>query len=719
MPPLRPVLPPGSPARFSVVPPLPQGIRLDPDTGVIHGAATGAAPRRRYRVTAARGSRAYIGHVLLEVVDLSKGRFVVVSPNGNDAQAGTLDAPVRTVDRGIAMLQPGDTLLLRDGTYYGPVNVRRLRGTPEAPITIRSYPGERAVLAGALEPFASNPDAAWEPMGNGEYRSTHEVGSERDLVNRAAFLDGPYTRLLTYSRREDLLATNQRWDWLQPGDPRSGPTILRSERQRRNPVTTDRRPWTYFGPGVWYDPATRRVHVRLAPTNHSVDGLAEYAGEQDPRRVPIALSPKSMHALRLGSCAYVRVAELSIRYGGDRSVVIDHCDHVELDRVEIHASTYGLVIANSDGARVTDSVIDGGIPPWSFRSDFKDDYAFDDAGTPAKNNLVRKTQRTLLMINGRSRDVEIAFSELRNGHDVYLGGESLDFHHNRITNVHDEAMIVARAPGPSVVRIHHNAIDRTLSALSFIPANPGSRVFVYRNIIDLRSPTAGYRPRIGNALSPWRFGHLFKNNKRAGDLFFYQNTVLLAEPTGNASFKHFLALDRGEGSPRRWILNNLFVDHAGAAHARRPLAFVPHPEYLARITERGEPVFRSDGNLWQRRGQPMAVFRCLTRVVGARCERPAFTTLRDLQRDPVYARHHWEAHSLEGGAGLAFVRLDGRPTSRDDLRLSSGSAARRAGIRLPPELSDPDRPKRGRPDIGALSFGAPRTCVGPLASRCF
>ena len=63
-----------------------------------------------------------------------------VSPAGDDAAAGTVDAPWKTVQRAVASAAPGDVINLRAGTYAGGVFVDK----PD--ITIQSFPGERATL---------------------------------------------------------------------------------------------------------------------------------------------------------------------------------------------------------------------------------------------------------------------------------------------------------------------------------------------------------------------------------------------------------------------------------------------------------------------------------------------------------------------------------------------------------------------------------------------
>lgn len=79
----------------------------------------------------------------------AEGCSRVASPSGSDGSAGTSGAPFRTARRLTAALRPGETGCLRAGTYDEDVKISR-GGRAGAEITIRSYPGERALLLGRL-----------------------------------------------------------------------------------------------------------------------------------------------------------------------------------------------------------------------------------------------------------------------------------------------------------------------------------------------------------------------------------------------------------------------------------------------------------------------------------------------------------------------------------------------------------------------------------------
>lgn len=76
-----------------------------------------------------------------------------VSPQGRDTNSGLGPGPnqaLRTIQAGVNKLQPGDTLLIRGGVYRETVVFSR-SGTPDKPITLRPYKGEKVVISGCDE----------------------------------------------------------------------------------------------------------------------------------------------------------------------------------------------------------------------------------------------------------------------------------------------------------------------------------------------------------------------------------------------------------------------------------------------------------------------------------------------------------------------------------------------------------------------------------------
>ena len=78
--------------------------------------------------------------------------FYVSSASGSDANPGTITAPWKTLQKAFDALQPGQIAYLRAGTYgaFCSSSSFTRAGTAAAPITVRGYPGERAVLHGQI-----------------------------------------------------------------------------------------------------------------------------------------------------------------------------------------------------------------------------------------------------------------------------------------------------------------------------------------------------------------------------------------------------------------------------------------------------------------------------------------------------------------------------------------------------------------------------------------
>jgi parallel beta-helix repeat protein len=73
----------------------------------------------------------------------------------NDGNPGTEARPFKTIGRGVQSLLPGDTLLIKAGTYRETVILTR-SGTQARPIRIQAYPGnEGKVIINAAEPVTS------------------------------------------------------------------------------------------------------------------------------------------------------------------------------------------------------------------------------------------------------------------------------------------------------------------------------------------------------------------------------------------------------------------------------------------------------------------------------------------------------------------------------------------------------------------------------------
>jgi hypothetical protein len=211
---------------------------------------------------------------------------------GDDSNDGSEKTPWKTINHAMPLLNPGDTLYLRGGIYHENVYCA-VAGKADAPITIRSYPGERAIIDGGMPEFLNSPDKAWTPLEKGEYRTTKSYKNIRDVIG---LFGDSNIGLQTYWHKMDLCATNE----LAIADPAKKIMWL--------PI--------YCGPGIWYDKDTGYIHARLAHTHLETPRLGNYQGETDPRKLPLVIAAFNSVPLFVDQAMHVRFQNLVIR-GGD------------------------------------------------------------------------------------------------------------------------------------------------------------------------------------------------------------------------------------------------------------------------------------------------------------------------------------------------------------------------------------------------------------------
>jgi hypothetical protein len=148
---------------------------------------------------------------------------------------------------------------------------------------------------------------------------------------------------------------------------------------------------------------------------------------------------------------------------------------------------------------------------------------------------------------------------------------------------------------------HSTVITRCLSPVSMAEKGSTSDHWsIYRNLIDLRVPTAGRRPRWVGDTAVWRFGTMFKSNEKTapdGPYDLFHNTFLVNdqvfEQPAQAAYVHYRS---GLSPHRRRSFNNIFVAVNPDPTADIPIAFVPPPSFPG----------PTDGNLYHRIGDATA-----------------------------------------------------------------------------------------------------------------
>jgi hypothetical protein len=589
-----------------------------------------------------------------------------VSVDGSDGNPGSLSRPWRTIAFAAGQLRPGDTLLIRGGTYLELPTVTA-SGTAAAPITIQSYPGESAVIDSGPAGFRTPGNHDWEPVDPaiGEYRSVRTSPPDQAY----AYLDGvPGYR----NGRVGLIPYRSAEAFRAPSD-----------------AYVDQATPFYAGPGVFYDPVDQRVHIRLAKTAALRTAEARYGAvldgdRPDPRRYPIILSSAPSTLVVDGSHLVLR--DLTVNQAKHTIVLSPRAHHVRFDGITAWTGDAGIR-AEGDGIHditVTRSRIYGDNPRWVFWSDMKN--------PPAPADLLRSTAVDLY---GGTHDWEISHNHLRgSGQDLISTNtdeRGIAVHHNRMENCGDDALELEGTRDVGEVRVYENFIGNCLVAVAAGQESPSfsGPLYVFRNVVvSLQDPPVNRAPGINRWNGGGRFGYEYMFKQHAGNVFIYHNTLVLLNSDGDG-------LNLVPPAPAgTYVANNLAVTVNGVVNGDYPTG----PDQIVD----GNLYWRVDGAGGDDLLADAATVPAFSRATGL--ERDGVGEAAGKGSDPRFAGFRLDV--ARSAAGRWELRPGSEVFEPADFLLRRGSPAIGAGIDIP------DHPRLGRlpdtrssRDIGALPYG--------------
>jgi hypothetical protein len=117
-------------------------------------------------------------------VSLTNGKTYYVSTKGSDEDSGSFEAPFQTITQAAKVAKAGETIFVREGTYYERRVSLQNSGTADAPITLASTPGETVVIDHGLRV------SSWSAEGGGVYRGTPIYSSADSPENTVRVIVG-------------------------------------------------------------------------------------------------------------------------------------------------------------------------------------------------------------------------------------------------------------------------------------------------------------------------------------------------------------------------------------------------------------------------------------------------------------------------------------------------------------------------------------------------
>ncbi|MCT4590912.1 MAG: T9SS type A sorting domain-containing protein [Carboxylicivirga sp.] len=143
-----------------------------------------------------------------------------VSPSGNDANAGTIDAPFKTISRGLNGLKSGSILYVRKGVYHETVKFNSKRGSTESPIVIKNYQDEKVIIDGS-QPIEELATSDWILHKDDIYK----IHLKEDITQ--VFVDRVWMMAARWPNAR--FDKGEGWDkktWAQGNEKLSGNTVL-------------------------------------------------------------------------------------------------------------------------------------------------------------------------------------------------------------------------------------------------------------------------------------------------------------------------------------------------------------------------------------------------------------------------------------------------------------------------------------------------------------
>jgi hypothetical protein len=421
------------------------------------------------------------------VVPLPTEHDLFVSPSGSDENPGTLEKPLRTVAAGLSRLAPGTTLFIREGLYYEGDLVLPAGGKAGAPVVIRNYNGERAVIDGADPALV---DASWQEGPAGTFSAPFEGHTWNVSVEERE--TGAYYRLYPLRTMDELTSRKS-----------AGKTF----------------PQLGFTGAYHCD--GKRIHIVTPGAD-----ISEYRVHAATRTRGIVAEGKS----------FVFMDGIEFRHFGKADygsavAITDGSENVIQDCAVYYTNTGVWVKGASNNNTVQDCLFIDDVDHWHFG------YSKNDEGW----NYHSQIETGAVMTDGRytGRGLVIRRNRLEGLFDgahvgpwveVHPVTSETDFCYNVIDGVVDD--FIETDGFSRNVRIFENRMDKSLSGVSLAQGLDGPTWIIYNTINNCGIST-------GTTLEDYE-GYPFKTNGGprpdigSGTTFFYHNTAWTSDPKSRA-----------------------------------------------------------------------------------------------------------------------------------------------------------------------------------------
>ena len=475
------------------------------------------------------------------------GRDLYVDPAGDDANNGlSLETPWKTLKHSFKLLRPGDTLNLRGGAYYESELSIAQSGAPGAPITIRSYPGEQAVIDGSYAEFRTPGNDAWE-LWDGSlqiFRSVKAYPGAGAVFGHLSEAEGS-CELVPYELQGPFATDNQNY----------AETV----------------PYYYIGPGVFWNVDDGYIYYRSQLSQYQLADGVQVPADPDPRNTALSLYPKGEVLEIDENASHLVLRGLDVRNRSTALLVRSGAHDVTVQNCRMRGGRYHILVRGGSHDVTFDGVtIVGGIPEW---------IAWTDVKRPDYGRPGHLLQGSAIHLEDDVDGIEIRNCSITGVFDG-IGATDMPTNlsiHDNVFDVRDDVLHLGSAGWN--IEFHHNLVHRghaagpSWSGSGSPPPDKAGTVWIHHNVIDAAIPQrfgrqdplglldSDYQGPLGDGFATGRAFGMHSKSDVTGPAPWkiYHNTIIVADDVHNGGAGQAYRIPWFDRAVPHEVYNNIFV----------------------------------------------------------------------------------------------------------------------------------------------------------------